>query len=198
MNSAQTIRAPEWYAADFIHQLHLNLGANQKCERTCLLWSKEHWANEAKKAQLTLQQLKDQTLCPSNNTVKTFFHNAQFLNTIAQVYGRMFGNPKQVCDVRNFDKCPYISGRQDLLKTGCLADAFVTLLHKATRYALLEKHPIDSGLLDEKYDDVYGIDLTNFEDLQDALVDGRFETMYQAVLKRAKQLTGLGGHRKYW
>lgn len=65
-------------------------------------------------------------------------------------------------------------------------------------YAALERHPIDSGLVDEEYDDVYGIDLTNFKDLEDSLQDGRFETLYEAVLKRAKQLAGIGGYWKYW
>ena len=65
-------------------------------------------------------------------------------------------------------------------------------------YLLLERHPLDSGLLDEKYDDIYGIDLTRFEDIEGALLDGRFETMYQAVLKRAKQIAGIDGYWKYW
>jgi hypothetical protein len=65
-------------------------------------------------------------------------------------------------------------------------------------YAELERHPLDSGLVDEEYDDVYGIDLTNFEDLKDSLRDGRFDTLYEAVLKRAKQLAGIGGYWNYW
>lgn len=70
-------------------------------------------------------------------------------------------------------------------------------------YAMLERHPIDSGLLDEEYDDVFGIDLTNFQDIEAALLDGRFEMMYEAVLKeRGKTLelevtgsTGKAGFR---
>jgi hypothetical protein len=126
------------------------------------------------------------------------FQNAQFLNTAAQVYGKLFGSPETSCGVKVFEKCPYFSGRQELLKTGSLASVFVTILHKAVMYAALERHPIDSGLVDEEYDDVYGIDLTNFQDLEDSLRDGRFETLYEAVLKRAKQLAGIGGYWKYW
>ena len=145
-----------------------------------------------------MQQSKDRTLSPSDTTPETIFQNAQFLNAVAQVYGKLFGSPKEFCGVRNFDKCPYIGQRQDLLKRGSLASVFFTLLHKTTMYALLEKHPIDSELLDENYDDVYGIDLTDFEGIEDALLDGRFEIMYEAVLKRAKQLAGIGGYWKYW
>ena len=198
MNYANAHRDAEWYAADFIKQLHLDAPVNQKCERTCLLWSKEHWANEAKRAQVNLQQLKDRTSNPSDSNIETPFQNAQFLNAVAQVYGRLFGSPKDMCGARDFDKCPYIGRRLDLLTKGSLASVFVTLLYKAATYALLEAHPIDSGLLDEKYDDVYGVDLTNFKDIEASLIDGRFETMYQAVLKRAKQLAGIGGYWNYW
>jgi len=134
---------------------------------------------------------------PSDST-EALFQNAQFLNAVARVYGGMFGSPNEFCSVKCFDKCPYLDQRQDLLNKGCLANVFVTLLHKATMYAMLERHPIDSGLLDETYDDVYGIDLTNFEDIEAALRDGRFEIMYQAVLKRAKQIAGVGGYGSYW
>jgi hypothetical protein len=65
-------------------------------------------------------------------------------------------------------------------------------------YASLEKHPLDGGLLDEEYRDVYGVDLTNFEDLEESLQDGRFRTLYEAVLKRAKQVAGIGGYESYW
>jgi hypothetical protein len=140
---------------------------------------------------VNLQQSKDRAFNSADGTAQTVFQNVQFLNTVAQLYGRLFGFPEDFCNVKNFDKCPYLSRRQDLLKTGSLASVFVTILHKATMYAMLDRHPIDSGLLDEEYDDVYGIDLTNFEDLEDSLLDGRFETLYAAVLKRAKQLAGI-------
>lgn len=72
-----------------------------------------------------------------------------------------------------------------------MASVFVTILHKAAMYAMLDRHPIDSGLMNEEYDDVYGIDLTNLQDLEDSLMDGRFGVLYEAVLKRAKQLAGI-------
>ena len=87
--------------------------------------------------------------------------------------------------------CPLLAQRQNLLEAGSLAGVFVTILNKAMMYAMLDRHPIDSGLLDEEYDDVYGIDLTDFQDLEASLTDGRFESLYCAVLVRAKQLTGL-------
>lgn len=203
LNGSHTLRKSEWYAADFIKQSHLDSEIKQKCERTCLLWSKEHWASEAKRAQVNLQQSKDRTLSQSDITVESIFQNGQFLNAVAQVYGRLFGSPKEFCDVKKFDKCPYINQRQNLRKNGSLTNVFLTLLHKAAMYAMLERHPIDSGLLDEEYDDVFGIDLTNFQDIEAALLDGRFEMMYEAVLKeRGKTLelevtgsTGKAGFR---
>ena len=198
MESAEKFHNPEWYAADFIKQLHLGSDVDQKCDRTCLLWSKEHWANEARRSQVNLQQTKERALSATDSTTKTMFQNAQFLNTAAQVYGKLFGSAEEFCGVKEFEKCPYLSRRQELLKTGCLASVFVTILHKAVMYAALEKHPLDSGLVDEEYDDVYGIDLTNFEDLEDSLKDGRFGTLYEAVLKRARHLAGMGGYWEYW
>ena len=196
--SAEKPHNPEWYAADFIKQLNLGSDTDQKCEWTCLLWSKEHWANEAERSQVNLQQAKDRPLGSIDRTTKTMFQNAQFLNTAAQVYGRLFGSPDEFCGVRVFEKCPYLSRRQELLKKGSLASVFVTILHKAVMYAALERHPLDSGLVDEEYDDVYGIDLTNFEDLRHSLEDGRFKTLYEAVLKRARHLAGVGGYWNYW
>ena len=58
-------------------------------------------------------------------------------------------------------------------------------------YEMLDRHPIDSGLVNEEYSDVYGINLTDFQDLEESLADGRFATLYGAVLKRATQLAGL-------
>ena len=140
---------------------------------------------------MNLQQSKERILGTLDGQTKNLFLNAQFLNTVAQVYGRLFDFPKGFCGVWKFDKCPYLSRRQDLLRMGSSASIFVTILHKATMSAMLDKHPIDSGLLDEEYDDVYGIDLTNFRNLEESLQDGRFEKLYEAVLKRAKQLTGV-------
>ena len=81
--------------------------------------------------------------------------------------------------------------RQELLNSGPLASVFVTILHKATFYAMLDRHPLDSGLLDEEYRDVFGVDLTDFEDLERSLTDGRFEKLYAKVVKRAGELAGI-------
>jgi len=198
LKSIQKLHDPEWYAADFMTQLHLDPEINQKCERTCLLWSKEHWANEARRCQVNVQQSKDRAFNATDGMVKAMFQNAQFLNTAARVYGTLFGSSQDFCDVKEFEKCPYLTRREELLKTGCLASVFVTILHKAVMYSMLEKHPIDSGLVDEEYDDVYGIDLTDFDDLENSLRDGRFETLYESVLKRFRHLAGTGGYWKYW
>jgi hypothetical protein len=56
---------------------------------------------------------------------------------------------------------------------------------------MLDRHPIDSGLLHEEYSEVYGIDLTDYADLEKALTDGRFERLYETVVKRASELAGL-------
>lgn len=56
---------------------------------------------------------------------------------------------------------------------------------------MLDRHPIDSGLLNEEYNDVYGINLTNYEDLENSLADGRFGKLFEQVVKRASELAGL-------
>ena len=181
----------EWYATDFVRQLQLDSETEQQCEWTCLLWSKDHWADQARKGQILLQQSKEQAANFAENTIETVFTNAQFLNTVAQVYSKLFGCKEQFCSVKNFTTCPFLGQRQDLLKAGSLAGVFVTILHKAMTYAMLDRHPIDSGLLDEEYNEVYGINLTDFQDLEESLADGRFATMYRQVLNRATQLAGL-------
>ena len=185
------IRNPEWYAVDFIKQLQLDSEPDQRCEWSCLLWLKDHWAAEARKAQINLQQTKERIRNSEQTTVQTLFLESHFLNTVAQVYSRLFGRTDQFCDTKDFLKCPYMSQRQELLETGSLASVFVTILHKATLYAMLDRHPIDSGLMNDEYEDVYGINLTNFQDLEKSLTDGRFGILYEAVLKRAKQLAGV-------
>jgi hypothetical protein len=188
--SNSEIRNPEWYAADFITQLSLDSEPDQKCEWSCLLWSKDHWATEAKKAQINLQQMKGRSR-NSEQTAQTLFLESQFLNTVAQVYSRLFGRTDQFCDTKDFLKCPYLGQCQNLLETGSLASVFVTILHKAALYAMLDRHPIDSGFMNDEYEDVYGINLTSFQDLERSLTDGRFRILYEAVLKRAEQLAGI-------
>ncbi len=189
----QTTHNAEWYAADFVKQLHLDAEVEQRCEWACLLWSKDHWAAEAQKAQITLQQTKEHVTKSSDNkkTLETLFTDSQFLNTVAQVYSKLFDGEDQSCGVKNFPSCPFMGQRQDLLTRGSMAGVFVTILHKATFYAMLDRHPIDSGLIHEEYNDVYGIDLTNFQDLEDSLRDGRFAQLFEAVVKRASQLAGI-------
>ncbi|MGD0688746.1 MAG: hypothetical protein ABSA50_03155 [Candidatus Bathyarchaeia archaeon] len=184
--------SPEWYAEDFVKQLHLDDEVEQRCEWSCILWSKDYWAAKAQKTQITLQQIKD-PLTKSTRTEKTYsplFLDSQFANTIAQVYAKLFGT-EQSCSVKIFTNCPFMGQRQDLLKRGTLAGVFATILHKATSYAMLERHPLDSGLIHEEYRDVYGIDLTNFKDLENSLKDGRFGKLYENVVKKARELAGI-------
>ena len=173
-------------------QLHLDDELEQRCEWSCLLWSKDHWAAEAQKAQIMLQQSKDRLTKSSGteNTLNSLFLDSQFANTIAQVYAKLFGTG-QSCSVKIFANCPFMGQRQDLLKRGTLAGVFATILHKAASYAMLDRHPLDSGLIQEEYGDVYGIDLTNFMDLENSLTDGRFGKLYENVVKKARELAGM-------
>lgn len=176
-----------------MRQLQLNSEAEQRCQWSCLLWSKDHSATEANKNQIALQQTKEQRSdSPENKkALQELFLDSQFLNTVAQVYGKLFGGSQNSCNVKDFVNCPFMGQRQELLKQGSLASVFVTILHKATSYAMLDRHPLDSGLIHEEYNDVYGIDLTNYQDLENSLLDGRFTNLYEAVVKRAKQLAGI-------
>jgi hypothetical protein len=189
----QTTRIAEKYATDFIRELHLDAEVEQKCEWTCLLWSKDHWSMQARKSQISLQQTKERLTVSRDNAknLEILFSNSQFLNTVAQVYSRLFDSANQSCAVKIFSSCPFMGQRQQLLNRGSLASVFVTILHKATLYAMLERHPIDSGLLNEEYNDVYGVDLTSYQDLEASLMDGRFAKLFDAVLAKASQLAGL-------
>lgn len=181
------------YAEGFAKELQLDSEVEQQCEWTCLLWLKDHWATQARQAQITLQQARERLADTQSNktTIETLFVNSQFMNTVAQVYSKLFDNTGQSCTVKIFSNCPYMGQRRDLLNKGSLASVFVTVLHKATFYAMLDRHPLDSGLIPEEYANVYGIDLTNYEDLEMSLTDGRFEKLYEVVVKRAMQLAGL-------
>ena len=187
----ETYHDAGWYAADFAKQLQLDSEIEQQCEWTCLLWSKDHWAGETRKGQVMFQQSKELAENASDKIVETLFSDSQFLNTVAQVYGKLFGWKERFCSVKNFARCPYLAQREDLLKTGSMASVFITILHKAMMYAMLDRHPIDSGIVNEEYSDVYGINLTNFQDLEESLKDGRFTKMYETVVNRAMQIGGL-------
>lgn len=182
--------SPEWYAADFVKQLGLDAETELRCEWSCLLWSKDYWAGRARDAQIALQQSKD-LVNSAPNVSGTHFSDSQFLNTVAQVYSKLFGHHEQFCKTKKFVDCPFMGQRVDLLREGELASVFSTILHKGVLYAMLERHPLDSGLLPEEYENVYGIDLTNFEDLENSMADGRFAVLYENVVRRARQLAGI-------
>jgi hypothetical protein len=190
-NPAATFAA-EKFATEFINRLRLGNESQQRCEWSCILWSKDHWANQAQKSKINLQQTKDRTES-SQDSERTdrLFANSEFLNTIAQVYSKLFDGTENSCSVKTFSACPFIAERDQLLSQGALASVFATILHKATLYSLLDEHPLDSGLLEEDYGNVYGIDLTNYQDLENSLQDGRFAKLFEATVSRARQLAGL-------
>jgi hypothetical protein len=182
----------ETFAADFIAQLHLDNKLEQRCEWTCILWLKDHWVEQARKAKMNLHQTKEHlsTSTAATKTTEVLFANSQFLSTAARVYSELFNAQEKTCTVKSFQNCPHMDERQDYLNKGSLATVFVTILQKATFYAMLDRHPVDSGLLDEEYNDVYGVDLTDYQDLEHSLTDGRFERLYEAVVKRGTELAG--------
>ena len=193
LSDYEIIQLAKRYSTDFIRQLRLDSKVVQKCEWSCILWSKDHWADQARKAKVDLHQTKERLTASANDskTTETLFTNSQFLNTVAQVYSRLFSVEEKTCALKDFPNCPFIDERQELLNRGSLASVFVTILHKATFYAMLDRHPLDSGLLNEEYRDVFGVDLTDFQDLERSLTDGRFEKLYAKVVKQAAELAGL-------
>jgi len=193
MSTPGLTQVAEKYASDFVRELQIGNEMEQKCEWTCLLWSKDYWAAETHRTQIRLQQTKDHSTSSRENskTLQSLFFNSQFLNTAAQVYSMLFQSDEQTCPVKKFAQCPFMGQRQDLLIRGSLASVFITILHKATLYAMLDRHPLDSGLMDEEYTDVYGIDLTNYRDLEESLTDGRFDRLFKSVVKKATELAGL-------
>lgn len=193
MNEQQLAEIAEKYAERFLKELHQNSQVERKCEWTCLLWLKEHYASRARESQIRLQQAKEHLgeASANSDSLRSLSMEVQFRNTAAQVYSKFFNVSEQTCNIKDFTKCPYLQQRNELLRRGTLANAFMTMLQKATYFAMLERHPEDSGLLNDEYDNVYGIDLTNFKDLEDSLTDGRFEKPFQVVAKRAAEIAGL-------
>ncbi len=193
MPEQQRTQSAEQYAKDFIRQLRLGNKVEQRCEWSCILWSKDHWGDQARKAKIELHQAKERlkSTPSSSRATEAVFVNSEFLNTVAQIYSKLFSAEEKYCAVKDFPNCPFMQERQELLTKGSLASVFVTILQKATFYAMLDRHPLDSGLIDEEYTDVYGINLTDFQDIERSLVDGRFEKLYAAVLERATELAGL-------
>jgi hypothetical protein len=193
LSDDEIIQFAKRYVADFIRQLRLDSQVVQRCEWSCILWSKDHWADQARKAKIDLHQAKERLTASPNNskTTETLFTNSQFLNTVAQVYSKLFDAEETTCALKDFPNCPFMDERKELLNRGSLASVFVTILHKATFYAMLDRDPLDSGLLDDEYRDVFGVDLTDFQDLERSLTDGRFERLYARVVKRAAELAGL-------
>ncbi len=188
------VQVAERYAKDFIGQLHLKAGMDHRCEWSCILWSKDHWADQAKKNQIELAQARERSGSASSGSAGTdaLFANSQFLNTVAQVYSNLFESEHQSCPTKDFLNCPFMAEREQLLSSGALASIFVTILQKATFYAMLDRHPLDSGLIDEEYTNVYAVNLMDYQDLERSLNDGRFEKLYSAVVKRATELAGIG------
>jgi hypothetical protein len=181
------------YAMEFTTQMQLGTELEKKCEWSCILWSKDHWMKEADKGQIMLQLAKDQLTSTPDKRVEEQNLDAHFRNTVSQVYSRLFNDGEKSCNIKRFAECPCMNQREHLLKQGAIAGIFVTILHRAVSYSMLDRHPLDSGLLPEEYEDVYGVDLTNYCDLEKSLIDGRFKELYDNVLRRAKQLSGLLG-----
>jgi len=194
MNShpKRLIEIASQYAADYAAKMQLGIGADQRCEWSCILWSTDHWAKDAEQAQLLLQQTKDKLVSPvSTRIIEEQVTDTHFRNTVSQVYSRLFNDDEKTCDTKLFASCPHMKQREQLLRTGALAGIFVTILHKAVSYSMLDRHPLDSGLLHEDYTDAYGVDLSTYDDLTKSLNDGRFEELYDNVLRKALQLSGL-------
>lgn len=193
MTEAQVTLVAEKYAEGFARELKLDSKPAQKCEWSCLFWVKEHWELEAQKAQIRLQQAKQHLSTSAQDAVpvRSLFLDSQFKNTTAMVFAKLFDTPGSSCPKKDFPNCPFIDQRDELLRRGFLANTFMTILQKAVHFAMLETNPIDSGLIDEEYTNVYGIDLTDFKDLEKSLTDGRFEHLFKSVTKRASELAAL-------
>ena len=190
-NADQPVEIATVYAKDFAAKIRVSKQIEQRCEWSCTLWSREHWTKIAARTRITVQQNRDHSPdLKSASIIEEQLLDAQFLSTISQVYSRLY-NGDETCNTKRFTNCPFLNKRGKLLEQGNLADIFTTILHKAVSYSMLDKHPLDSGLLHEEYDDVYGVDMTNYQDLETSLRDGRFAKLYEAVSKKALQLAGL-------
>jgi len=191
MKPEKSVEIATKYAKDFSAMMQGSKQIEQRCEWSCFLWSREHWTTIAARVQFTVQQSIDHSPdLKSARILEEQLHDAQFLNTISEVYSRLY-NGYETCSTKKFTNCPFLNKRGKLLEQGNLANIFATIIHKAASYFMLDKHPLDSGLLHEEYDDVYGVDMTNYQDLETSPRDGRLAKLYDAVSRKALQLSGL-------
>jgi hypothetical protein len=185
----------EKYASDFIRTFQPHVDVEQRCEWSCILWLKEYWSARARKSIMDFLESKERS---NSSTISPNFNQlseGQYLNTTALVFSNLFGNRKESCGLKKFHDCPHRDQRRGLLKDGELGNAFMTVIHRAMLSAMLDKYPIDSGLRQNEYDDVYGVDLCDFADLMNSLTDGRFTKLYNAAVSRSKQLAGIPDKR---
>ena len=177
----------ERYASEFLRELNPNKNPKHDCEWTCLLWSQEYWSERAKRAKISLLEMKERSKnSMQNSELDQLSSETQYLNTTALVYSNLFKDAEKSCDVKKFSACPHLQQREGLIRTGELANSFMTIIHKATFSSMLEKYPIDNGLRQDEYHDVYGVDVSDFTDLTDSLTDGRFAKLYNAALMSSR------------
>ena len=179
----------ERYASEFIRELNPSNNPKQNCEWTCLLWSQEYWSERAKRAKIGLLEMKDRSKnVTQNSNLDHLSSESQYLNTTVLVYTSLFQDSEKSCDVKKFWGCPHLEQRDSLISTGELANSFMTIVHKATLSSMLEKYPIDNGLRQDEYHDVYGVDVSDFTDLKDSLMDGRFAKLYDVALMSSRAM----------
>jgi len=176
----------ERYASEFLRELNHNSTPKQACEWTCLLWSQEYWSERGKRAKIGLVEMKERLNSTQNSELDQLSSESQYMNTTALVYSNLFKDGETSCDVKKFSACPHLEQREGLISTGELANSFMTIVHKATLSSMLEKYPIDNGLRQDEYRDVYGVDVSDFTDLTDSLTDGRFAKLYNAALMSSR------------
>src|SRR3989304_439548 len=99
LQDSHSTQIAEKFAADFINQVQLDAGMEQRCEWSCILWSKDHWAAQAQKAKIDLHQTKDRLSSSpdSSKTLEPLFTNSQFLNTVAQIHSKLFDGIERSC-----------------------------------------------------------------------------------------------------
>ena len=176
----------ERYASEFLKELNPNNNPRQECEWTCLLWSQEYWSERARRAKIGLVEMKERLNSTQNSELNQLSSESRYLNTTALVYSNLFQDGEKSCDVKKFWACPHLEQREALIRTGELANLFMTIVHKAALSSMLEKYPIDNGLRQIEYHDVYGVDVSDFTDLTDSLTDGRFAKLYNAALMSSR------------
>ncbi len=111
MSGRQLGHMAETYASDFLENLRLDSALEERCQFSCVLWSKDYWAGQAHKAKMNLQYSKEYLSDSQENaeSLEAQFLDSEFQNTVAKVYSQLFSAEEESGVAKDFQGCPFMT-----------------------------------------------------------------------------------------